>query len=126
MDFCRCELVTDPFVRVDRQKRFIYANEAACRVLGKAREELLGMEFPRFLHKDDIKHTFDRLKMLMNPPYRMRFENRVKTTGGLRWFEWEVCGLLDEQGRVVEIQGFGRANRRGERNGQGNGRKSYP
>jgi len=35
--------VNDPFFAVDREGRFIFVNEAACRSLGYSREELLGM-----------------------------------------------------------------------------------
>ncbi len=99
---------TDLFVRVDRQNRIVFANETACRVLGEERRDLLGTSFTEFVHAEDLECTFERLDELMAPPHRVRFEHRVKTVGGLRWMEWEDCAILDEDGRVVEIQGTGR------------------
>ena len=48
------EHAADAIVLVDEALRYTYANEAACRIYGRPREELLGRTFRDFLHPDDV------------------------------------------------------------------------
>ena len=42
------------------------------------------------------------------PPYRVRFDQRVLTAAGPRWFAWEEFAIRDEDGKLREIQTVGR------------------
>lgn|GEM_PF-3558681 len=98
----------DLIVRVDREGKFLYVNDAYCRKFGKKREELLGSSFVPLIHEEDVESTLRAMQNLYRPPYRVYFEQRAITVQGWRWIGWEDSSILDEQGNVVEIQGVGR------------------
>jgi two-component system sensor histidine kinase UhpB len=83
-------------------------NDSFCGVLGQRREDILGTS-PRFLvHSDDYVEAVTSFEAALRAPYRCRSETRTRTPEGWRWFEWEVSGVRDESGRVVEVQQVGR------------------
>jgi PAS domain S-box-containing protein len=45
---------------------------------------------------------------LYRPPYRCQLEQRAKTAKGWRWLHWDDHAILDSEGNIIEIQGFGR------------------
>ncbi len=98
----------DLIVRVDSQNRFTYVNDAYCRVFGKSREELIGNTFAPLIHEEDIEPTMEAMKDLERPPFRAYMEQRALTKDGWRWLAWEDSAVLDDQGRILEIQGVGR------------------
>lgn len=97
----------DLIVRVDLEGRFTFVNNAYCRMFGKTEEELLGMLFMPLVHEDDIQPTIEAMKRLYSPPYRIRVEQRAMTVNGWRWLDWEDCAILDDDGKIVEIQAIG-------------------
>ncbi|GAB4474887.1 MAG: hypothetical protein Kow00124_15350 [Anaerolineae bacterium] len=98
----------DLIVRVDREGRFTFVNDAYCEKFGKTREELLGKSFKPLVHKDDLAHTLEAMKGLEVPPYRIQVEQRAYTVQGERWIAWEDFAIRDETtGEIVEIQAIG-------------------
>jgi PAS domain S-box-containing protein len=102
------ESQNDLIVRVDREGRFTYVNDAYCRTFGKSREELLGSSFQPLIHPDDREKTLKAMEGLKSPPYRIYVEQRAKTVDGWRWIAWEDCAIKNHNGETVEIQGVGR------------------
>ncbi|MCF7935908.1 MAG: PAS domain S-box protein [Synergistales bacterium] len=98
----------DLIVRVGRDGRFTYVNDAYCRTFGKTREELIGHSFAPLVHEEDVGPTLEAMKDLERPPYRAYIEQRAHTRDGWRWLSWEDSALLDDEGRILEIQGVGR------------------
>ena len=98
----------DLIVRVDRANRFIYVNDAYCRTFGKERHELLGQTFTPLVHEEDLPATLAALETLNRPPHRAYMEQRAMTRDGWRWLSWEDSAILDDDGKVAEIQGVGR------------------
>ncbi|MDR5891532.1 PAS domain S-box protein [Halomonas mongoliensis] len=98
----------DLIVRVDHANRFIYVNDAYCRTFGKERHELLGQTFTPLVHEEDLPATLAALETLNRPPHRAYMEQRAMTRDGWRWLSWEDSAILDDDGKVAEIQGVGR------------------
>jgi hypothetical protein len=48
------------------------------------------------------------IKAIQSPPHQMLTETRHPTPSGLRWFSWDNAAVLDESGKVQELQGIGR------------------
>lgn len=98
----------DLIVRVDRDNCFTYVNDAYCKFFGKSREELLGSPFAPMVHADDMDRTLAALQQLELPPHRACVEQRAFARDGWRWIAWEDSAILDEDGKIWEIQGVGR------------------
>ena len=102
------ESQNDLIVRVDPDNRFTYVNDTYCKVFGKTKEELLGNSFTPLIHEEDRIDTLKAMENLKVPPYRAQMQQRAMTVDGWRWIFWEDSVILDQQGRIVEIQGVGR------------------
>lgn len=102
------ESQNDLIVRVDSKGRFTYVNDAYCRKFGKTKKQLLNRSYTPLVHKDDRQAAVELVKSLNVPPYRGSLEQRARTAAGWRWIQWEDCAVLDEQGRIVEVQAVGR------------------
>lgn len=102
------ELSQDLIVRMDRAGNLTFVNDAWCAKFGRRREEVLGASvMPRILEADqDVARQ--ALEALTRPPHRTRVEVRQLTVEGVRWMEWEGCGVFDDAGRVVDLQAIGR------------------
>ncbi|MCC6764349.1 MAG: PAS domain S-box protein [Deltaproteobacteria bacterium] len=102
------ELSQDLIVRMDLAGNLTFVNDAWCAKFGRGRAEALGQSvLPRILPSDQAR-TAEALRALARPPHRLRTEIRQETVEGLRWMEWEGCGIFAEDGTVIELQGIGR------------------
>ncbi len=98
----------DMIVRVDLENRFTFVNDAYCKFFGKTRDELIGNTFVPLVHEEDRATTLEAMEGVMRPPYRISVEQRAFAANGWRWLIWEDVGILDDDGKVVEIQAIGR------------------
>jgi PAS domain S-box-containing protein len=86
-----------------------FVNDAYCQFYGKTREELIGYSFlfmvaPEF-HELVLKETENMVK---DPrPIGGEYLNYRKDGKGC-WIQWVVQSIVDENGRVVELQASGR------------------
>jgi PAS domain S-box-containing protein len=94
-------------VRVDHAGRFIFANQAYCRMFGKKLDDLVGSSFTPLVHPDDLPATIEAMKGLQYPPYRIFVEQRAMTTTGWRWIAWEDSIIQEAGGNQNEILGVG-------------------
>ena len=86
-----------------------FVNEANCRAMGLAREQLLGTKFINLLPKSERDPVLATIKSLVARPGVSTTEHQVRLAGGgLCWQQWVNRTVLDDQGRVVELQGIGR------------------
>ncbi len=99
---------SDLIARVDKNHKFIFVNPAFCRLFGKDQEELLGTNFYKHIHKDDLEPTLNSLGSLSAPPHKCYFEHRVFTKNGWKWLGWLDTAILDEEGKITTITGVGR------------------
>ncbi|MGD9971535.1 MAG: PAS domain S-box protein [Desulfatirhabdiaceae bacterium] len=99
----------DYIMRYDRQHRHIYANSAAIRVSGKAREEYIGhthreMGFPEYLctlWESNIDRVFST-----GQPHEENFE--WMGTDGPIYLNWRLFPEMDAQGQVHSVLGVSR------------------
>jgi len=105
-------IVTDQTEMINRflpDGRVTFANEAAMRALGMAREELVGHSFFPLLPKDDQERLKSLLASLNAENPVGTIEHQVRTASGeIRWHQWTNRAICDGQGRVVEYQAVGR------------------
>jgi PAS domain S-box-containing protein len=95
--------------RVDTEGRFTYVNDAYCLMFGVTCDELIGKtNFTPLIYPDDLPQTLEALKELDHPPYRIMIDQRALTAQGVRWIEWEVVAIRDEEGHTIEFQAVGR------------------
>jgi PAS domain S-box-containing protein len=86
-----------------------FVNEANCRALGKSRKQLLGTKFIDLLPDTERERVRTMVQSLLTHPGVSTIEHQVRMAdGSLRWQQWVDRTILDQHGRVVELQGIGR------------------
>jgi len=113
---CECEArlqgLTDSetalVARCDLEGCLTYANDATCRFLGKSHSDLIGTRYFDYVHPEDRERVKAGFAKLVEPPYRLDIELRIALPSGGRWFRVDNCAIRDAEGRITEIQGFGR------------------
>lgn len=86
-----------------------FVNDAYCRTFGRSRDELIGKNFKQFLMREDREGVEKHLASLSNKTPVLSSEHLVVTpSGGVRWQQWTDHAILDDRGRIIEIQSVGR------------------
>jgi PAS domain S-box-containing protein len=98
----------DVILRRDLLGRLTYVNDVFCETFGRTRTDVLGSAFAPELPEGEKPRMLGSFAGLALPPYRIRFDQRVITTQGPRWFAWEEFALRDDDGKLREIQTVGR------------------
>jgi PAS domain S-box-containing protein len=98
----------DVILRKDLMGRVTYVNDVFCGTFGKSRAETIGLPFAPDLPEGETPRLLGSFSGLAVPPYRVRFDQRVLTAAGPRWFAWEEFAIRDEDGKLREIQTVGR------------------
>ncbi|HRE60423.1 MAG TPA: response regulator [Micropepsaceae bacterium] len=84
--------------------RLTFVNDAFCAAFGVNRRDILGEIFVMETHPDDGGRRREEIAGTR----RVRYERRVKTLAGWRWFAFEDFTFIDEAGAITEIQCVGR------------------
>jgi PAS domain S-box-containing protein len=93
--------------RFSSQARAVFANEALCQAMGRAREELMGRSPFQFTHPQDIalaRETWDRAVRTRSAVHG---EFRITGPDGWLWVEWILIPVFDVQGDLLEMQSVG-------------------
>ncbi|MCE9648144.1 MAG: response regulator [Parvibaculum sp.] len=98
----------DIILRKDLMGRVTYVNDVFCATFGKEATQILGLPFAPDLPEGETPRMLGSFSGLAVPPYRVRFDQRVLTVAGPRWFAWEEFAVRDDEGRLKEIQTVGR------------------
>jgi PAS domain S-box-containing protein len=86
-----------------------FVNEANCRSMGLSREQLLGTQFLDILVDAAREPVVAMIDSLLKHPGAVTLEHQVRVAdGSRRWYQWVNRTILDQQGRVIELQGIGR------------------
>jgi len=101
-------LTGDIIAKIDKEGRWTFLNDEACRFWGKPREQLLGLNFCDYLHPDDVEKTNAHNEILKNKQTAKTIINRQKTPDGWRTIEWNATGIFDEAGNFAGFQATGR------------------
>jgi PAS domain S-box-containing protein len=102
--------IEDEYYEVDLKGNYVFANQAACRNQGLAREELIGLNFKDYTRPEEA----DRLFKIFNEVYKTGqpsglFEYEVvRRDGQVAYFEDNVSLLRDEGGRPIGFAGVAR------------------
>lgn len=103
------ESQVDMVMRIDPRGRLTFVNDAYCRKTGLTSEQLTGRHEITMVHEADRATAEESIRKLMRPPHeRSSREQRMMTVLGVRWVHWESAAVIDENGRLVEIQSVGR------------------
>lgn len=87
----------------------LFANDAYCAFVGRAREALVGQPWQMVAHPDDVAHVERELLRMTPETPIVVIENRVfDAAGRLRWMEFVNRGFHDPDGALVELQSIGR------------------
>ena len=94
--------------RRDANGNLSFVNDTFCSKFGVQRDDVLDGPFEFAIHEQDLP-VYDALKDELNaPPYRIRYDQRVRTLQGWRWVAWQEFAIRDEFGAIREIQCAGR------------------
>jgi len=86
-----------------------FVNDAYCRFFGETPEQLIGNSFWHHLPAADQQQCQQHLARLNQENPVSTIEHRVfSASGEIRWQQWTDRAILDEHGKVVEIQSVGR------------------
>lgn len=103
------EAQTEYILRSAPDTTILFANEVICRAMGYTQEQLIGHNWWGFIHRDDQSAVRERLTKLNPRLPRFIIEYRNRFADGLfRWLQWNVEGIFNSQGQLVEIQCVGR------------------
>ncbi len=102
------ELSQDLIVRMDLDGNLTFVNDAWTAKFGLRREQVIGRSVMPRIVASDRPIAAKTISGLAMPPHRARIEIRQPTIEGVRWLEWEGCGIFDDTGKVIELQAIGR------------------
>jgi PAS domain S-box-containing protein len=84
-----------------------FVNDAYCRFWDKTRQELLGHKFVELIPESSRHLVLERVSRLQTGIDSHEHEV-VLADGTIGWHHWINHAILDERGRVIELQGVGR------------------
>jgi PAS domain S-box-containing protein len=86
-----------------------FVNNAACKAMGKTREELIGKEFWNYVPEEDRSSIKEQILSLSKDNPVVTIEHRfIQQSGEILWHQWTNRAILNDRGEVVEYQGVGR------------------
>ena len=96
----------DVILRKMPDGRLTFVNDAFCQTFGMVRDRALSRQFTPELHPDEkIDHP---PTLTGHAAGRVRYDQRLKTNQGWRWFAWEDYAIRNDVGHVTEIQSVAR------------------
>ena len=98
----------DIILRKDLDGRLTFVNQVYCDTFDTTRGTALGNPFTPTLPEGEKPRLLGDFAGLALPPYRVRYDQRVETVRGPRWFVWEEFAIRDDDGRLSEVQTVGR------------------
>jgi PAS domain S-box-containing protein len=101
---------TNYVIRINRSGHFTYANPAFLKTFGYTEQEVQNILFYTTIFPKDLARCQQVAEQCWDNPGKISRLVIRKPIGHSRdfvWTEWEFLALLDENGRVEEIQGIG-------------------
>ena len=99
---------SDLIIKIDSKGKVLFVSPTYCDIYGVEESELLGKKYNPQVHEDDVEIVSKASKFLFKPPFMAKYEHRVPTKDGWRWFSWIDKAIMDENKRVIEILSVGR------------------
>lgn len=86
-----------------------FVNEAYCRHFGRTREELIGTSFLSLIPDEARQAALAHVQSLCEYPRIEPYEHPIMAANGkIRWQQWVDHLILDDNGRILELQAVGR------------------
>ncbi|MEH1868364.1 MAG: PAS domain S-box protein [Nostoc sp.] len=85
-----------------------FVNEAFCRFFGLKREEIIAQHYEPVVFEEDRERVFSQVNSISSENPVIAIENRAIASLGVRWTQWIIRGIFDDQGTLVELQSVGR------------------
>jgi diguanylate cyclase (GGDEF)-like protein/PAS domain S-box-containing protein/putative nucleotidyltransferase with HDIG domain len=102
-------LTGDIIIKLDKDGRLIFVNDAACQSFGRPREEVLGIDARDIIHPEDLERATQAVEAIVESKGLVEaFESRVVTPMGTRVVEWNAHLFFDEEGEYAGVQITGR------------------
>jgi PAS domain S-box-containing protein len=99
---------TDPVARFQPDGNLTFVNRAYCRFFNKTDEELIGNGFFDSITDEQALELRGRMTLLApGCPHLCEHEITI-TPAECRWVNWTFQGILDTEGKLVEIQSVAR------------------
>lgn len=103
------ENASDIIYTIDNKGILTSINTAAERLLGFKKEEILGFNFPKFIHPDDLEKVVQSFNEVASGKRKgtrgLEFRLLMKN-GGSKMFELNSNGFYDQEGKLIRIEGF--------------------
>ncbi len=101
---------TNYLIRIDREGRFTYSNQAFLKSFGYQEEEILNKLFFATIFRQDLIRCRQVAHDCWNNPgkiVKLLIRKPFNNSNQFVWTDWEFLALSDETGQVKEIQGIG-------------------
>jgi PAS domain S-box-containing protein len=98
----------DVLLRKYPDGRLSFVNDVFCATFGQARAIVIGKAYHPAVHPENSSAILGHLGGGGAGPLRVRYDQRLKTVDGWRWFAWEDFPVRDMEGKLLEIQSVGR------------------
>jgi diguanylate cyclase (GGDEF)-like protein/PAS domain S-box-containing protein len=102
--------IQEGYYEIDLAGSFTFVNDATCRQLGYTREELIGMNYRAYVHKEEVKgvykawHTVYRTgKPLQSHPFTC-----IRKDGTQTFLESSVSALRNNEGEIIGFRSISR------------------
>jgi len=88
-----------------------FVNDALCKYYLKKREDIIGVNYLRYISDHIIKDIEHELTLFSKEKPIISYDNYITLSSGEeRWQQWVLRALFDESDNIVEFQAVGRDN----------------
>jgi PAS domain S-box-containing protein len=100
---------TELIYRFTADEQVTFVNDAACRFLGKERQQIIGRSMMSDVVPEEQARVRQALASITHEAPVVTMENRVISGNAkVHWFQWTDRGIFDEQGILTGYQAVGR------------------
>lgn len=101
--------IEECYFELDLNGRFTFANDAQCRDLGYAREELIGTDSRQYTRKNRIKEAEETLLNIYKTGKSARYESEYINKEGTNFYsEVSISLMRDSKGKPIGFRGISR------------------
>ncbi len=97
----------EPVCRWQPDFTLTFVNDSYCKLFNKTRDELLGKSFQSSVPDEDWIVIEQMVLDLKTGASSAVAENRLITANGVRWLQWALSAIRDENGAIIEFQSVG-------------------